>query len=368
MAEAGPAAVAGRFGAARPPLLRLDWTTPAMRIAPGSMPAGSTGSEAAAVADADRECRRGRDDAPRACRLPTPRLSPSSTPAPTFGVLQDRAGRPAMSLRLDGTLVLAGAGNMGGAMLAGWLERGLDPRRILVQDPGPPPAVTALLAKHDIQHRPVLTLDAPPAVLLVAVKPQVMEAVFPPLARQVGPETVVLSVAAGRTIASFARHLPAATAIVRSIPNTPASVGRAITAAVANGHVGAKQRELCDGLLRAIGSVVWVEDEAQIDAATAVSGSGPAYVFLLAECLAEAGRKAGLPAALAGELARWTVAGAGELLHRSQLPAAELRRQVTSPNGTTHAALQVLMAEGGLQPLLDAAVAAAARRSKELSQ
>jgi pyrroline-5-carboxylate reductase len=174
-------------------------------------------------------------------------------------------------------------------------------------------------------------------------------------------------VAAGRTIAGFEAHLPHGTAVVRSIPNTPASVGRGITAAVANAHVTAKQKALCDGLLRAVGAVVWVDSEDQIDAATAVSGSGPAYVFLLAECLAEAGRKAGLPAALAAELARWTVAGAGELLHRTDLPADQLRRNVTSPNGTTHAALQVLMADGGLQPLMTEAVAAATRRSRELA-
>jgi pyrroline-5-carboxylate reductase len=273
-----------------------------------------------------------------------------------------------VSLKLPGKLVLVGAGNMGGAMLAGWLEQGLDPRDIIVQDPAPPPSMAALLSKHGIASVSSIALDQPPAVLLMAVKPQVMDAVFPPLAKFVGPETVVLSVAAGRTIASFERALPRAAAVVRSIPNTPASVGRGITAAVANAHVSAAQKNLCDRLLKSVGAVVWVDEEAQIDAATAVSGSGPAYVFLLAECLAEAGRKAGLPANLAAELARWTVAGAGELMHRSDLPPDQLRRNVTSPNGTTHAALQVLMAEGGLQPLLDAAVAAATRRSQELSQ
>jgi pyrroline-5-carboxylate reductase len=272
-----------------------------------------------------------------------------------------------MTVSLNGTLVLAGAGNMGGALLAGWLAGGIDPRLIRVQDPGPPPPMAILLAQHGIVSAPQLQLDAPPAVLLMAVKPQVMEAVFPALARLIGPDTVVLSVAAGRTIASFEQHTAKGTAVVRSIPNTPASVGRGITAAYANGHVTAAQKALCDGLLRGVGAVVWVDGEDQIDAATAVSGSGPAYVFLLAECLAEAGRKAGLPAELATELARWTVAGAGELLHRSDLPADQLRRNVTSPNGTTFAALQVLMAEGGLQPLLTEAVAAATKRSRELA-
>ena len=272
-----------------------------------------------------------------------------------------------MPLDIDGTLVLAGAGNMGGALLAGWLAQGLDPINVIVQDPGPNPAMAAMLAKAGIVSQPMVKLTAPPAVLLMAVKPQVMEDVFPALARQAGPETVVLSVAAGRTIASFEKHLPAESAVVRSIPNTPASVGRGITAAVANAHVTAKQKALCDALLRGVGEVVWVEHEDLIDASTAVSGSGPAYVFLLAECLAEAGRKAGLPSDVAAQLARWTVAGAGELLHQSDLPPEQLRRNVTSPNGTTHAALQVLMSDTGLQPLLDDAILAATRRSRELA-
>lgn len=272
-----------------------------------------------------------------------------------------------MSLSIDGTLVLAGAGNMGGALIAGWLAQGLDPKRVVVQDPSPNPAVAAILAKAGITSMPKAKLSAPPAVLLMAVKPQVMEDVFPPLAKLAGPDTVVLSVAAGRTIASFERHLPKGTAVVRSIPNTPASVGRGITAAVCNAHVSAAQKALCEALLRGVGEAVWVDREELIDAATAVSGSGPAYVFLLAECLAEAGCKAGLPADVAAKLARWTVAGAGELLHHSDLPADQLRRNVTSPNGTTHAALQVLMADNGLQPILDAAVAAATLRSRELA-
>lgn len=273
-----------------------------------------------------------------------------------------------MSLSLDGDLVLAGAGNMGGAMLAGWLERGLDPRRIVVQDPAPPPAIAALLARHAIRAEARLAARAsPPAVLLMAVKPQVMEEVFPPLARLAGPATVVLSIAAGKTIASFEKHLPKGAAVVRSIPNTPASVGRGITVATANGAVTAKQKAMCDALLAAIGEVAWVDDEALIDPVTAVSGSGPAYVFHLAEALAAAGVAAGLAPDLAAKLARATVAGAGELLHRSDLPAATLRQNVTSPNGTTFAALQVLMGEKGLQPILTAAVLAATKRSRELA-
>jgi pyrroline-5-carboxylate reductase len=273
-----------------------------------------------------------------------------------------------MALKLDGDLVLAGAGNMGGAMLAGWLEGGLDPKRIVVQDPSPPPRIAELLAKHGVKTVTTLSpSQTPPSVLLMAVKPQIMDEVFPPLAKLAGPDTVVLSIAAGKTIAGFERHLPKGSAVVRSIPNTPASVGRGITVAAANAHVTQRQKALCNGLLAAIGEVAWVDDEALIDPVTAVSGSGPAYVFYLAECLAEAGVKAGLAPDLAAKLARWTVAGAGELLHRSDQPAGVLRQNVTSPNGTTFAALQVLMGEKGLQPIMTEAVIAATKRSKELA-
>ena len=273
-----------------------------------------------------------------------------------------------MALQLDGVLVLAGAGNMGGALLAGWLDRGLDPARIIVQDPSPPPRIAGLLAKHGVRVVTELPrLGEPPAVLLMAVKPQVMEEVFPPLAAHAGKNTVILSVAAGRTIRSFERHLAPGAAVVRSIPNTPAAVGRGITVATANPHVSAGQKQVCQDLLSAVGETAWVDDEALIDPVTAVSGSGPAYVFYLAECLAEAGVKAGLAPDLAAKLARWTVAGAGELLHRSDQPANVLRENVTSPNGTTFAALQVLMAKTGLQPVMTEAVLAASRRSKELA-
>src|SRR5690606_1118361 len=219
---------------------------------------------------------------------------------------------------------------------------------------------------HGIEMRqPGAPLPEPPAVILVAVKPQIMDQVFPELATQAGPETLVLSIAAGKTIASFEAHLPAGTAVVRSIPNTPAAIGRGITVCCANAHVSAAQRETCQALLSAIGEVGWVGDEGLIDAATAVSGSGPAYVFLLAECLAEAGRAVGLDAELAKRLANATVSGAGELLRQS-VPSV-LRQNVTSPGGTTAAALSVLMAQDGLQPLMTRAVKAATKRSRELS-
>ena len=275
-----------------------------------------------------------------------------------------------MSLKIDGTLLLAGAGNMGVAMLAGWLEGGLSPAQIVVQDPSPPPRGKELLAKHGITARPTIaSLPAPPAVIVVAVKPQVMDEVFPPLAKLAGKNTVVLSIAAGRTIAGFEKHLPKGTAVVRSMPNTPAAIGRGITVGVANAHVTPVQRAACDALLRAVGEVAWVDDEGLLDAVTAVSGSGPAYVFYLSECLAEAGIKAGLAPELAQKLARCTVAGSGELLHRSDLAADTLRQNVTSPGGTTFAALQVLMAENdGLAKLMREAVAAATRRSRELAK
>jgi pyrroline-5-carboxylate reductase len=274
-----------------------------------------------------------------------------------------------MSLEIDGPLLLAGAGNMGYALLSGWLARGLDPDRIIVQDPAPPPRAKELLREHGIQARAnVGSLPEPPAVLVVAVKPQVVDEVFPPLAQLVRERTVVLSVAAGRTLSSFEQHLPARSAVIRSMPNTPASVGRGITVAVANDFVTSEQRKVCDVLLRAVGEVAWIKEERLLDAVTAVSGSGPAYVFYLAECLAEAGIKAGLPAELAQKLARWTVAGAGELLHRADLAPDLLRQNVTSPGGTTFAALQVLMAPNGLAKLMREAVAAATQRSRELAQ
>jgi pyrroline-5-carboxylate reductase len=275
-----------------------------------------------------------------------------------------------MTLTLNAPLLLSGAGNMGYALLSGWLKGGLNPARIVVQEPAPQPQIRqALEAKGIAMHAKVASMPEPPAVLLVAVKPQVMDQVLPPLGKLVGKDTVVVSIAAGRQIAGLAVHLPKDTAIVRAMPNTPASVGRGITVCVGNAHVTAGQKDTCDRLLRAVGEVGWVDDEALIDAVTAVSGSGPAYVFHLAEALAEAGVAAGLQPELSQRLARWTVAGAGELLHRSDLDAATLRRNVTSPGGTTAAALEVLMAQdGGLPELMRKAVAAAARRSRELAK
>lgn len=274
-----------------------------------------------------------------------------------------------MSFQFDGPLVLVGAGKMGGALLEGLLAKGLAPARVRVQDPAPPAEVGALLARLGLAAEPrIEALAEPPGVIVVAVKPQVMDEVFPPVARLAGPATLVISIAAGRTLKGFEAHLPPGAAVVRAMPNTPAAVGRGITVCAANARVTAAQRQLCEALMAAVGEVAWVGNEAHMDAVTAVSGSGPAYVFLLAEALEKAGVTAGLDPALARQLARVTIAGAGELLVRSGLDARLLRENVTSPGGTTAAALKVLMAEGGLESLVTAAVLAAEGRSRELAK
>jgi pyrroline-5-carboxylate reductase len=201
---------------------------------------------------------------------------------------------------------------------------------------------------------------------VLAIKPQNAPEVLPGLLPLLGPKTLVISIMAGRTLRFLERSLPKA-AIVRAMPNSPAAVGRGITVACRNARVTVAQRAIAHALLAATGEVEWIEDETLMDAVTAVSGSGPAYVFLLAETLAHAGRAVGLPASLAERLARVTVAGAGELLHRSELNPATLRANVTSPGGTTAAALDVLMGENGLEPLLTRAVIAATRRGRDLA-
>jgi len=265
----------------------------------------------------------------------------------------------------SGSVVLVGAGKMGGAMLKGWLGLGLDPARIVVLEPQPGPEVAAM-ASSGLRLNP-----ADPAgeatMIVVAVKPQIAGDVVPGLAPWIGPGTVVVSIMAGRSLLGIARALPDGTAVVRAMPNLPASIGRGITVAVPNAALTAPQRGLVDRFLAAVGAVEWVEDEGLLDAVTAVSGSGPAYVFLMAEVLARAGEAAGLPADLAARLARATVAGAGELLERSPLPPHTLRENVTSPGGTTAAALELLMGAEGLGALFERAVAAAVRRSRELA-
>jgi pyrroline-5-carboxylate reductase len=265
------------------------------------------------------------------------------------------------------SIALIGAGKMGGAMLEGWLKGGLQGGSVRVFDPHASDGIKQLCAAHGVTLNPPGAISEPDVVIL-AIKPQMLDEAAPFIAAMAGPRTLILSILAGKTIANLADRLSRAKAIIRTIPNTPAAVGRGITAATASAKADASDRIMADTLLSAIGKVVWVEDEALIDAATAVSGSGPAYVFLMAECLADAGIAAGLPPDVARELARATLEGAGELMFREpQTDPATLRRNVTSPNGTTAAALEVLMAEDGLKPLITRAVAAAKRRAGELA-
>jgi len=269
---------------------------------------------------------------------------------------------------LAGDLVLVGCGKMGGAMLAGWLAGGLAPARVRVVEPTTELAERVLGVGHGqvVAEVAALALAEPPAVIVLAVKPQMMDAVLPACAMLAGAQTLVLSIAAGKTLDYFARAFGPAAPIVRAMPNTPAAIGRGISVAVANALVSPAQAALADLLLQAGGEVAWVEDEGLIDPVTAVSGGGPAYVFLLIEALAAAGVAAGLPAELSMRLARVTVSGSGELARLSDEPADQLRRNVTSPNGTTERALAVLMAEGALAPLMTRAIAAATARSREL--
>lgn len=267
------------------------------------------------------------------------------------------------------SVLLVGCGNMGGALLAGWRDRGIEPARITVIEPDRARATAVSRQFGVVAHtdfREIATRPAPDVVLL-AVKPQFLAAIAPAYANLAGAGTLFLSIAAGRTLAFLERHLGPGAAIVRAMPNTPAAVQAGITVCCANDRVSACGRAQASELLAAVGRVLWVEDEALLDPVTAVSGSGPAYVFLLAECLAEAGRVAGLPADVAAILARTTVTGAGELLRRSEEPASVLRERVTSPGGTTAAALALLMDPSGLQPLITAAVTAATERSRELA-
>lgn len=276
---------------------------------------------------------------------------------------------PLPAWTLDGPFLLAGCGKMGGAMLAGWLASGLNPADVLIQEPNPSPDLTAFCAEKGVSLAATQTPARAPAVIIMAVKPQVMADVFPALAARAAAHTLILSIAAGKTIASFEQHLPANAAVVRAMPNTPAAIGRGMTVLCPNAHVSPAQRELCERLMSAVGETGWVADENLMDAVTAVSGSGPAYVFLLAEAMAQAGINAGLTPQLATQLARATIAGSGELMRQSaEIPAATLRQNVTSPGGTTAAALDVLMAPDGLAPLMDRAIRQAVARGKDLAK
>ncbi|MGR3617087.1 MAG: pyrroline-5-carboxylate reductase [Paracoccaceae bacterium] len=260
-------------------------------------------------------------------------------------------------------LVLLGCGKMGSAMLAGWLEGGLPASSVWVQDPYPSDWVQAQGVHVNTQ------LPKAPAIVLIAVKPQMMTNALPALQALGGGITLFVSVAAGTSIATYEDILGQNTPIIRAMPNTPAAVGRGITALIGNGASGTADLALTESLLQAVGQTVQLDSESQMDAVTGVSGSGPAYVFHLIETLAAAGEAQGLPAELSMQLAKATVAGAGDLAEQAADSPSQLRVNVTSPNGTTQAALEVLMDEkSGFAPLLERAVGAATNRSKELSR
>lgn len=275
-----------------------------------------------------------------------------------------------MTINLHGPLVLVGAGKMGGAMLSGWLDKGLASKDIFVRDPSPAPEVAKLIADKGIGlNASVADLAAKkPAVVVLAVKPQLMGAVLPELVDLVSPDTLFVSIAAGTSVFGLKELLGAEARIVRAMPNTPSAVGRGMTVCFADSSVSAQQRNSAEVLLQAVGDVGWVDSEPLIDAVTAISGSGPAYVYYLAECMAAAGEALGLTPELSMQLARATVSGAGEMLHQLPDDAATLRKNVTSPGGTTAAALDVLMGEGGLSPLMRRAAVAARDRARELGK
>jgi len=261
-------------------------------------------------------------------------------------------------------LVLLGCGKMGTAMLEGWLANGLDPSEFTILDPAPSARLEAL-AREGLRFNAPLPTD--PAIAVLAVKPQMMGDALPALKALRGGGTLFVSVAAGTPIARFEEVFGAGTPIIRAMPNTPAAIKRGITALVGSAAATPADLDHAEALMRAVGRTVRLDDEDQMDAVTAVSGSGPAYVFLLIETLAAAGEAEGLPPAMALDLARATVAGAGDLAERSDEAPDRLRVNVTSPGGTTAAALEVLMDEAaGLQPLMRRAVAAAAARGRAL--
>jgi pyrroline-5-carboxylate reductase len=260
-------------------------------------------------------------------------------------------------------VLLIGCGKMGGALLRGWLDAGAVTDAIVV-DPNAqsvPAGVTLVKSLDDIAG-PL------PDTILIAVKPQMLDAVTPELRARLPDGALVISIAAGKTLDYFADRLGASVRVVRTMPNTPAAIGRGITVCCAGPHVTDAGRALTGSLMAAVGDVTWIEDESLMHAVTAVSGSGPAYVFLLIEALTHAAMTAGLPPDLAAQLARATVTGAGELARQSSEDPAKLRAAVTSPGGTTAAALAVLMAENGLTALMTRAVAAATARSQELAK
>jgi len=270
---------------------------------------------------------------------------------------------------IKGPLLLVGCGRMGSAMLSGWLDCGLPPTDVVVVEPDAKAAtqISRQLNIQTVASADDIDKDFFPSTVIIAVKPQKMNDMLHGYRRFSGGETVFLSIAAGKTLAYFEKILGNTTAIIRAMPNTPATVRRAVTVIIANDHVSTAQKQNCMALLNAIGTVFEVDDENLIDPVTALSGGGPAYVFLLVETMANAGIKAGLPEQLSRNLARLTVSGSGEMLRQSDTPPDILRKNVTSPGGTTAEALAVLMADNGWQSLMDEALEKASERSRQLS-
>ena len=267
-------------------------------------------------------------------------------------------------------LILVGCGNMGQAMALGWLKAGLNPDAFFIVDP--------VAEAGTLQGVPACqyykTADSLPTglvakVVILAVKPQIMNAVLPTVRSCVGRSSLVISIAAGVTIKQMQTGVNAEAIYVRAMPNTPAAVGAGITGVTAALGISDADKGLARSLMQATGQSVWIEEEQQMDAVTAVSGSGPAYVFHMVESMTAAGVKAGLPAGVAAQLARQTVIGAGQLMAaQAGVEAGELRTQVTSPGGTTAAALDVLMADDGLTDLMTRAIEAARARGEELAE
>ena len=262
----------------------------------------------------------------------------------------------------SGGLVLLGCGKMGSAMLEGWLKDGLPPGSVWVIEPKPSDWLQSTGVRINVD------LPESPAIVLIAVKPQMMGAALPAIVAMGNGQTLFVSVAAGTPIVAYEAALGAQSPVIRAMPNTPAAVAQGITAIIGNTHVSPAQMDLAEALLRSVGDVVRLEAEAQMDAVTGVSGSGPAYVFHMIECLARAGEAQGLAPDLAMQLSKATVAGAGALAIQAEETPAQLRVNVTSPNGTTQAGLEILMDEAaGLPPLMAATVKAATGRSRELA-
>lgn len=271
---------------------------------------------------------------------------------------------------IAGPILLVGCGKMGGALLEGWVAGGLAPKEAFVVEPdsGVRERVREELGAIAVAESKMLPEDLEARAIVFAVKPQAMAATLPAFEPVVAQGGVVLSIAAGTSIARFETAFGKETPVVRAMPNTPASMGRGASALFANPAASEEQKSLCFALMRAVGDAIWTDDEEQMHAITAMSGGGPAYVFLLIECLAAAGAASGLPDAMARRLARATVTGSGALAAASDLPVETLRKNVTSPGGTTEAALAVLMDdERGMRPLFERAIAAGTRRSHELA-